>query len=102
MGRNSRTCAGRPMPPPSCTCPADGARIAFTSARGDHAFVGVFDLASNTLRYLDPSTDTDMEPEWSPDSRSVAFLRVPSTGLRTPREPHRTGEPWSIRIASVQ
>ena len=81
---------------------ADGARIAFTSARGDHGFIGVFDVASNALRYLDPSTDNDSEPEWSPDSRSVAFLRVPSSGLRMPREPHRTGEPWSIRIADAQ
>ena len=80
----------------------DGARIAFTSARGDHALLGVFEVATATLRYLDPSTDFDSEPEWSPDSRSVAFLRVPSGGLRTPREPHRAGEPWSIRVASVE
>ncbi|MCU1235329.1 MAG: peptidase prolyl oligopeptidase active site domain protein [Candidatus Solibacter sp.] len=80
----------------------DGTLIAFTSARGDHALIGVYEVASSTLRYLDPSTDFDSEPEWSPDSRSIAFLRVPSNGLRTPREPHRTGEPWSIRIASVE
>jgi dipeptidyl aminopeptidase/acylaminoacyl peptidase len=80
----------------------DGARIAFTSGRGDHGFIGVYDIASNALRYLDPSTDDDSEPEWSPDGRSVAFLRVPSSGLRVPREPHRTGEPWSIRIASAE
>jgi dipeptidyl aminopeptidase/acylaminoacyl peptidase len=80
----------------------DGARIAFASGRGDHAFVGVFDVAANAVRYLDPSTDQDSDPEWSPDSRSVAFLRVPSSGLRTPREPHRSGEPWSIRIANAE
>jgi dipeptidyl aminopeptidase/acylaminoacyl peptidase len=80
----------------------DGARIAFTSARVDHALIGIFDVAASTLRFLDPSTDFDSEPEWSPDSRNVAFLRAPSNGLRTPREPHRTGEPWSIRIASAE
>ena len=80
----------------------DGARLAFTSARGDHALIGVFEAGSATLRYIDPSTDFDSEPEWSPDSRSVAFLRVPSSGLRMPREPHRTGEPWSIRVASAE
>ena len=80
----------------------DGARIAFTSARGDHGLIGVFDVAANALRYIDPSTDNDSDPEWSPDSRSIAFLRVPSSGLRAPREPHRTGEPWSLRIANAQ
>jgi len=80
----------------------DGSRIAFTSARGDHGFIGVYDVAGNSLRYLDPSTDNDSEAEWSPDSKSIAFLRVPSSGLRAPREPHRTGEPWSLRIANVE
>ncbi len=80
----------------------DGARIAFTSARGDHGFIGVYDVAANALRYLDPSTDDDGEPEWSPDGRSVAFLRVPSSGVRAPREAHRAGEPWSIRVASAE
>ena len=92
----ARGVCGRPSWSP------DGARIAFTSARGDHAFIGVFDVALNAVRYLDPSTDNDSEPEWSPDSRSVAFLRVPSSGLRSPREPHRTGEPWSLRVAIAE
>ncbi|SPE33637.1 Peptidase S9, prolyl oligopeptidase active site domain protein (fragment) [Candidatus Sulfopaludibacter sp. SbA3] len=80
----------------------DGARISFVSARGDHSFIGVYDVAADALRYLDPSTDSDREPTWLPDSRSIAFLREPSTGKRAVREAHRAGEPWSIRIASVE
>ena len=80
----------------------DGARIAFTSARGDHALIGVYEVAANALRYLDPATDDDRDPEWSPDSRSVAFIRVPSTGKRAVREAQRAGEPWSIRVASAE
>lgn len=79
----------------------DGTRLAFTSARGDHTLIGVYDLAGEALRYLDPGTDHDSNPEWSPDSRRVGFIRVPSSGLRSVREPHRTGEPWSIRIAAA-
>ncbi|MBZ5623656.1 MAG: prolyl oligopeptidase family serine peptidase [Acidobacteriia bacterium] len=80
----------------------DGSRLAFTSARGDHTLIGVYDVAAATLRYLDPSTDHDSEPAWSPDSRSIAFIRVPSNGLRPVRQAERTGEPWSIRIASAE
>ncbi len=34
----------------------DGKHLAFTSDRGDHAFVGLYSFAARTLRYLDPST----------------------------------------------
>ncbi len=80
----------------------DGARIAFTSMRGDHSLIGIYDLASKTLRYVDPATDWDDNPAWSPDSRSVAFIRIPATGLRAVREARREGEPWSIRVASAE
>ncbi len=79
----------------------DGARFAFTSDRGDHGFIGVYDVSAATLRYLDPSTDVDLFPVWSPDGRRIAFARIPSSGVRVPREPHREGEPWSIRVADV-
>jgi len=80
----------------------DGARLAFVSDRGDHSLIGVYDPAAQSLRYLDPATDSDMQPEWSPDGRAIAFIRLPSSGLRAVREPHRSGEPWSIRVANVE
>ncbi len=100
---------GKPVPSfharGTCSRPEwspDGARISFVSARGDHSFIGVYNVAAGELRYLDPSTDNDSEPVWSPDGRSIAFLREPSTGKRAVREARRAGEPWSIRIASVE
>jgi dipeptidyl aminopeptidase/acylaminoacyl peptidase len=80
----------------------NGQQIAFTSARGDHSFIGIFQLPTGPVRFLDPSTDDDADPVWSPDSRSVAFIRVPSSGLRPVRQAERAGQPWSIRVASAE
>src|SRR6185369_724768 len=76
----------------------DGARLAFTSTRGDHSFIGVYDVATDSVRYLDPATDLDSNPEWSPDSRSIAFLSTPSPGQRAVRDGKRSGEPWSLSV----
>src|SRR5205807_5245651 len=48
----------------------DGSKLAFVSSRGDHGFVGVYDVATKALRFLDPSVDDDGEPVWSPTARS--------------------------------
>jgi dipeptidyl aminopeptidase/acylaminoacyl peptidase len=79
----------------------DGARLAFVSGRGDHDFVGVFDAAAKTVRYLDPSVDHDGEPVWSPDGKRLAFRRIPSSKELFTFGPRREGDPWSIRVADV-
>jgi dipeptidyl aminopeptidase/acylaminoacyl peptidase len=77
----------------------DGARLSFTSDRGDHSFIGVYDISAAALRYLDPSVDRDIHPVWSPDSRRVAFVRVPAAHFIP--GPRRTAQPWSLRVADA-
>ena len=79
----------------------DGSKLAFVSDRGDHAFIAVYDVATKTLRFLDPSVDSDAEPAWAPDGRRVAFLRIPAGADGLPFTPQRAGQPWSIRGADV-
>ncbi|HUP89891.1 MAG TPA: prolyl oligopeptidase family serine peptidase [Longimicrobiales bacterium] len=55
----------------------DGKRIAFVSSRGDHSFIGVFDVATRKIDFVAPSVDCDIAPTWSPDGRHIAFIRRP-------------------------
>lgn len=79
----------------------DGSRLTFVSTRGDHSFVGVYDFMHHTLKWIDASMAFDVAPRWSADGRRIAFLRLPSRHDDVGLVPHRTGEPWSIRVANL-
>jgi dipeptidyl aminopeptidase/acylaminoacyl peptidase len=79
----------------------DGRYLAFVSDREDHSFVGVYSLESKVLNYLDPSTDQDSNPAWSPDSKQIAFLRNPSSRERQIFGPKRAGAPWLICVSQI-
>jgi dipeptidyl aminopeptidase/acylaminoacyl peptidase len=80
----------------------DGSKLAFANVRGDHSFIGVYDLNARAVRYLDASIDRDNEPVWSRDSKQVAFIRIAASREASAFAPKRSGEPWSIRIADAQ
>jgi dipeptidyl aminopeptidase/acylaminoacyl peptidase len=80
----------------------DGSKLAFTSGRGTHSYIGVFSLASRELGYVDPSLDRDASPVWSPDGTRLAWIRqaaAPRPRMFSPRR--TTDEPWSIRVADI-
>jgi dipeptidyl aminopeptidase/acylaminoacyl peptidase len=79
----------------------DGKQLAFVCARGDHSFVGVYTFADHSLHWIDASFSFDLDPRWSPDGTRIAFLRIPSTHDEVGLIAHRTGSPWSIRVASL-
>jgi dipeptidyl aminopeptidase/acylaminoacyl peptidase len=82
----------------------DGSQLVFVSTRGDHSFIGVYDMAGSSVRFLAPSVDTDSDPVWSLDGKRIAFVRRPAEQRDTPAgyflqpdKPH----PWAIWVADV-
>jgi dipeptidyl aminopeptidase/acylaminoacyl peptidase len=82
----------------------DGSRLAFVSGRGDHSFIGVYEVASKQVSFLAPSVDTDSDPTWSLDGKRIAFVRRPAEPRDTPQgyfiEPDRS-HPWAVWVADV-
>lgn len=79
----------------------DGRKLTFVSDRGDHSFVGAYDMASSSVEFLDVSVDHDSNPVWSPNGDRIAFIRTPNSRNRLPFAPAREGYPWSIHIVDV-
>lgn len=78
-----------------------GDRLAFVDGRGDHSFIGVYDVGDDRLRYLDASVDGDSDPAWSPDGKRIAFLRTPAGAAANYYLASREDEPFSIRVADA-
>ncbi len=79
----------------------DGSKLAFTSNRGDHTFIGIYDAVTKTISFADASVDHDHDPVWSADGKWLAYIRTPNVRTDFPFTPLRTGNPWSIRLLNV-
>jgi len=82
----------------------DGTKLLFTSRRADHGFVGIYDAKAQTVNYIAPTVDWDVDPVWSLDGKRVAYARVQSQARdaadRYFSEPDRTTA-WAIWVADV-
>jgi dipeptidyl aminopeptidase/acylaminoacyl peptidase len=82
----------------------DGSRLAFVSARSDHAFIAVYDVAAKTVQFMAASVDSDRDPVWSLDGKRIAFVRRPAEARDAPQgyfiapdKPHS----WAIWVADA-
>jgi dipeptidyl aminopeptidase/acylaminoacyl peptidase len=57
----------------------DANEVLFTSDRGDHSFIGIYNLNRRAIRWIAPDVSLDEFPVWSPDGKQVAFIRKPGT-----------------------
>ncbi len=87
----------------------DGAKIAFTNARGDHSFIVIYTPAKHSYVYATPDFTQDAVPSWSPDGSRVAFVRMPGArigetvyDLATFESGSSSTTPWSIWVANAE
>src|SRR2546421_36583 len=79
----------------------DGSELAFSSARGDHSFITIYNPRSNHLRFLSPTVDRDIAPRWSPDGKRIAFIRLRNINDTFSMDRERL-QPWSIQVVDAQ
>ncbi len=80
----------------------DGRKIAFVSYRGDHSFIGVYDLQSGKIIWLLPDVSRDTSPVWSRDSKRIAFVRLPGSTMRGNPLWDTWKHPFSIFVVDVE
>ncbi len=80
----------------------DSRSLAFVSHRALHSLIAVYREGDPSLHFPDPGSDYDNNPVWSPDSKRIAFTRIPSTLDAEMHQPRRAAVmPWSLRVAEI-
>lgn len=84
----------------------DGSRVVYRHGDG----LEVYTFASQTAVAIPHGTDVDLDPVWSPDSKRIAFRRIPADSAELPRNscglwrycgPAVSSKPWAIWTVDV-
>jgi dipeptidyl aminopeptidase/acylaminoacyl peptidase len=82
----------------------DGGKLAFVTARDDHSFIALYDVATKSISFLAPTVDFDSNFVWSLDGKRIAFVRRPAQEREAPQgvfiAPDKPN-PWAIWVADA-
>jgi len=80
----------------------DGAKLAFIANRSSHSMIGIYQDSSTAIQWIAPSFHRDSNIKWSPDGKSIAFIRRPGgSGAALPvLEPSHSA--WQIWISDIE
>ena len=79
----------------------DGKLLLFTDNRGTHSLISVYDLATQSVRYIEPSFSRDSSPKWSPDGEKISFIRRPGGNGEPQPLLEQRHSPWEIWVADA-
>lgn len=79
----------------------DANEVLFTSDRGDHSFIGIYNLNRKAIRWIAPDVSQDEFPVWSPDGKQVAFIRKPGTKMNEQSDA-TGGTKFSVWVADAE